>query len=52
MFGSQWSSIPIRRNVVYNPVLNEGLKTSHGEDNNEYFCTVNVGLTTGFELGT
>lgn len=62
MFSSQWSSIPIRRNVVYNPVLNEGLKTYYGERNNEYFCTVNVsypdtelrrvGSTRRFELGT
>lgn len=39
IFRSQWSSIPMRRNVVYNPALNE---TYYREDNSEYFCTMNV----------
>lgn len=42
MCRSQWSSTPIRRNVVYNPVLNERLKPYYGEHKSEYFCSMNV----------
>lgn len=42
-FGSQRSSIPVRRNVVHHPALNERLKTNYRERKSEYFCTVNVG---------
>lgn len=46
MFGSQWSSFPVRRNVV--PVSNERLKTNYREQKSEYFCmSVTLTLSSG-----